>query len=122
MQSNVLCFGTMSGVFGINSSLCLLPYGKRQAAVCQHLSQNQLEDAYSTGEVTKVGKRAWLGETVVVMRPNFKGGLCYAVWLAAWGSILLSLNLGQIFVGVLEKITYVESLDVGIQDKDTITL
>lgn len=53
------------------------------------------------------------------MRPTVKGGLCSAVWVAAWGSILLSLYLGQIFVSLLEEITHVESLDAGLQDYDT---
>lgn len=27
--SGVVCFGTVPGVFGINSNLCLLPYGQQ---------------------------------------------------------------------------------------------
>lgn len=34
------------------------------------------------------------------MRPKVKDGLCSAVRVAAWGSVLLSLYLGQIFVSL----------------------
>lgn len=38
------------------------------------------------------------------MRPKVKDGLCSAVRVAAWGSVLLSLYLGQIFVSLLKEI------------------
>lgn len=54
--------------------------------------------------MTEVGERGWLGVTVcvmvVVMRPKVKGGLCSAVTVAARGSVLLSLYLGQLFVSL----------------------
>lgn len=36
----------------------------RLGVVCQPLSQSQLQGGYSTGEVTEVEKRGWLGVTV----------------------------------------------------------
>lgn len=35
----------------------------RLGVVCQLLGQSQLQAAYSTGEVTEVEKRGWLGVT-----------------------------------------------------------
>lgn len=58
----VVCFGTVCGVFGVNSNHHLLPYGQlwRPGVV----SQSQSEAAYSTGVVTGVCGRGWLGLTV----------------------------------------------------------
>lgn len=71
-----MCTGTVSGVFRINSKRCGLAYGQQQT---WSLPVPQLEAAFSTGEVTKVGKRGCLGVMVVVLRPKVKGGLCSAV-------------------------------------------
>lgn len=48
-----MCTGTVSGVFRINSKRCGLAYGQQQT---RSLPVPQLEDDFSTGEVTKVGK------------------------------------------------------------------
>ncbi len=58
------------------------------------------------------------------MRPRVEGGLCSAVRVAAWGSILLSLYLRQIFVSLLQEITNVKCSEpsVGRQDYDTMKL
>lgn len=53
--------------------------------------------------------------TVVVMRPKVKGGLCSAVRVTAWGSILPSLYLGQIFARPLEEITKCRMFRIHIQ-------
>lgn len=58
-----MCFGTVSGVFGLNSNLRLLPRCQQRdwELVCQRLDQNQLEAAYSTGEVMEVEEKEGKG-------------------------------------------------------------
>lgn len=93
-------FGTVPGVSGFNSNLCLLPCGLQLvlARVSWRLSRVQVY------RVQRLRGRRWLGVTiwcdVVVMRPKVKDGVCSAVGVAAWGRVLLSLYLGQIFVSL----------------------